>query len=218
VQLTGQVIKGPNNIPNLASGASSTPFAQDPFGAMLVSELNARYANLATAGLVFSAATTTGVALAALGTNSPIFTLWNPANSGKNLVLIDVQIGLTNVAFATTGVTATLGVGANVTAAPATTTAIVGVNNYVGNGNKPNAFTYSQATLAAAPTASRHIATAANSVLTTSGGSVMCPATLKDEIAGALIIAPGSLVAIGGEGTVADWTIIAGMTWAEIPV
>jgi hypothetical protein len=41
---------------------------------------------------------------------------------------------------------------------------------------------------------------------------------LKDEIAGALIVGPGSLVAIGGEGTVANWTVVAGMTWAEVPV
>jgi len=184
----------------------------------LKSDLLPRYAYLALNGFVFSAATTTGVALAALGTNSPIFTLWNPTGSGKNVLLLDVSLGLTTLAFATTGITATLGTLSNTTA-PTTTTPVVGVNLLLGNGNKPVAFTYSQATLAApGPTATRHIATAANSALATNGGQVMCPAQLKDEVAGAIILGPGSLVSIGGEGTVADWTVVAHMTWAELPV
>jgi hypothetical protein len=45
------------------------------------------------------------------------------------------------------------------------------------------------------------------------------PATLHDEIAGSMIIPPGSGIQIGAVGgTVADLTIAVSMTWAEIPV
>jgi hypothetical protein len=214
IQVSGNVVKG--NLPGYAAGSS--PISSfDQYGGNLVSELNARYSNLALSGLVFSAATTTGVALAALGTNSPIFTLWNPTNSGKNLVLIDISWGLTTQVYAAAAATVTLGALANVTAAPSTTTPIVGVNNFIGNGTKPVAFTYSQATLSAAPTASRHLGTVALD-LNTTVSAVASPAYLKDEVAGAIIIGPGSLVSIGGEGTPADITIVAAMTWAELPL
>jgi hypothetical protein len=215
LQVTGQA----QGVVLVASQKSGAPAAVSTgwHNELIKSDLLPRYGYLALSGVVFSAATVTGVALAALGTNSPIFTLWNPINSGKNLLLIDVSWGITAVTFAAADVTVTLGVGANVTAAPTTTTPIVGVNNLVGNGNKPQAFTYSQATLAAAPTASRHLGTVTLDTATTVAG-IANPAYIKDEIAGALIIGPGSLAAIGGEGTPADITIVVAMTWAELPI
>ena len=214
LQITGQA----QGLVLSASQKSGAPSAVSTgwHNEFLKSDLLPRYAYLGLSGFVYSAATTTGVALAAAGTNSPILTVWNPTGSGKNLVLIDAAIALTTQTFAAVAVGVELGGLANTTA-PSTVTAVGPNNNFIGSGTVAVAKSYSQATLAATPFAIRHIATFALD-LNTSVSALNSPAMLKDEMAGAVIVAPGSLVNIFGVGTPADVTVVASMTWAELPI
>lgn len=214
MQLQGQVL---NAIPNARLTGPQNIF-QDFLSAAGVSEILPRYAALAYSGMVFSTGQTAAAALTAAGTTTTGLTLWNPTGSGKNLVLLDCTLGITPVTLATVGISVMLGGGIQA-ATPTFGTALTPVTTLIGSSYKSVASAGTgSTTIAVAPSASRVVASWESTVLTTSGGATAVAATLKDEIAGAIIVAPGSVVTLYGIGTVADATVNACLTWAELPV
>lgn len=210
LQIAGQVQKGV--LPNLSSGSSSQPIAQGQFGEALVSEVSARYANLVLSGQVFGVTYTAGATAAASATATGLFSLFNPPNSGKNLILLDAVVTLGTFALVTTAAeVAGLVIVPNQTPT-AQTPGNTPVNMLGGSGNLSVAKPLTAGTLVGAPVvASRVIASFF--VGTAVGVTV---ASYKDEIAGAVIISPGSLVDIVSIASTP--TIIPSLTWAEIPV
>lgn len=183
-----------------------------------ISEVLPRYGALTWSGFVFSVGQTAAAALTAVGTTTTGLTLWNPLGSGKNLVLIDVTAGITPVTLATVGVQVMLGGGLQ-TATPTFGSSLTPVNNLLGagQGSIAKAGTGST-TIAPTPSPLRVVGSWESTVLTTSGGATGTASTLKDEIAGAVIVSPGFVVTLYGIGTVADATVNAVFTWAELPV
>lgn len=205
------------NVPT--SRASGQPNAmQLQLGEIAVSEVLPRYAAAAWSGQVFSVGQTAAAALTAAGTTTTGLTLWNPTGSGKNLVLIDVTVGITPLTLATVAINVMLGGGLQA-ATPTFGTAITPSTNLIGSSfaSVAKAGTGST-TISPTPGATRVVASWESTVLTTSGGATATAVTLKDEIAGAVIVAPGAVITLYGIGTVADASVNASFTWMEVPI
>jgi hypothetical protein len=205
---TGQVAKPPAS--SYAPGANP-PLAQDQFGAGFFTELNARYANLVAAGLMFGVQYASGATAAASATAAGAFSLYNPQGSGKNLVIIDIATAFASLAAGTTS----LIVGAQVSGIngiPTTVTAGSTPQNLLaGAGSASIAKTYTVATTVGASTVVARVVAALYFDLA-AGDTV---ALIKDQIDGGIIIPPGgimNLVSVSGTPT-----IIPSITWAEIP-
>lgn len=202
LQISGQFLK---------SGAQGPIIPQDQQGSVVVSELNARYYVNVYQGNVFNAATqATGAFTAASGTATG-FILSNPAGSGKNLVLLEILFSVTVPLVAASIVS--LYANLNPIAAATTHTTPLTINNaLLGGGQASVAKADSSATLPAVPVVVRTI---------TSGGAGAPTITtlapyIKDEVAGAVVIAPGCAVSIQGTTAVAGGA--ASVTWAELPI
>jgi len=213
--ISGIVLHGQNTSPNVATGTSNQPISQDQAGSVIASEFFPRYAQLVLQGDVFATNFAAAALAAPSATATGAFFLFNPANSGKNLILLDSQVALTTWTLVTTTSVA-IGIIPVANQTPTTTGAGAAISNtLVGSGNASVAKTYASGTLVGAPVLAMRVI--ADFLLATAvGASVLA---IKDEIAGAIIIPPGSGIEIQGvSGTEADVTAIVGLTWAELPV
>lgn len=211
LQTSGQVVKG--TVASVGAGSTGVPFGQDQFTAGYVSELNARYGSLTLAGVVFGVQFAQGAAAAASATAAGAFVLYNPVNSGKNLVLLESVVTLATGSVQTTNYDYGIATWTN-----QNPTAVTPGNTpqctLVGSGNTAVAKTATVATIVGGSTVPiRQIASFQNGATAAFGS-----ASVKDEIAGAVVVAPGSgidLVAITAAGTAAQ---VLSYTWAELPV
>lgn len=156
---------------------------------------------------VYTAAHQAGQALSvALSTTQTGFTLYNPAGSGKNLVVLQTTLlfatapaGISSIVYA-----------ANVNplaAAPATNTSLTVRNAVLGNPAAGAGLVYSATTLPAAPVVVRALGGPNASGSTT-------PPFIVDDVNGALVITPGCCLSINALTTAIS--VIASMTWREV--
>lgn len=186
------------------------------FSELLVSELLPPRYELAYRGLSFSASWT-AAALAAASTTFGAFILYNPAGSGKNLVLSKVQSVVT--AFTPVATGQGWGIFAVPSGAIAPTTTLAA-------GNTPN-----NNLVGGPPAQAKTAVSGANTVTATpvllrligglypdlAAGDVT--ALFEADLAGEIIVPPGGLIQISGiGGTPADVTIEVTMSWYELPV
>jgi hypothetical protein len=208
LQTSGQVVKG--SLPGYSSG-SAPVFSQDQFGGILVSELNARYANLGLTGAIFGAQYAAAATAAASATAVGAFGLFNPAGSGKNLVLLDAVVSITTVAAATTVLQAGFQAIPNQTPTTQTATTVI-TNAFVGSSVTSVAKALTAGTVVGAPTAT--FRTVGSFYLDLAAGDIVT--SIKDQIDGEIIIAPNStlsLVSIANTPTVS-----LSLTWAEVAI
>lgn len=180
-------------------------------GEMFVADAHARFYDAVRRGNVFMAA----IPVTALSVNSTTFTglcLANPVNSGKALVLMEVCVGIGTATAAAAGVILTGGAQTAALSTNAVTIQSAYPGKFAGSGSV--AFASSGSTIATA-TLMRAIW---NTPLATSGTApTPAPAPhIKDVIDGALIIGPGQLVSLQAITTAIS--VIASMTWEEVPV
>ena len=195
-----------------APGAISTGWHNEP----IMTELLPRYAYIVLSGKVYSGGNTAFAALTAPGTAVTGLTLFNPLGSGVNGVILDLEAAFTPVTLATVAVTPVLsGVAQSTT--PTGLTVLTPTPNLVGASTTPQCKLYSAATVSAAGNILRILGNWQSTVETTSGGGVTAAVYVKDEVAGAIIVPPGNLIYLSGLGTVADATVAASITWAELP-
>jgi len=184
------------------------------YGELLATELMARYYEQNYRGNVFGVGYAAAALAAPSATAAGSFTLYNPTSSGKNLVLLEITAALTTFTAVATTICA-IGV---YTFANQTPTALTPGNvplcALVGSGNASVAKTYTAATIVGGNTFP--IRQVGNSGILTAVG--FAGDLLKDEVAGALILAPGNGFGLAATATAADDTIQACYTWAEIPV
>jgi hypothetical protein len=184
------------------------------FGEVLVNELMARYYQQNYRGNLFCAGYAAAALAAPSATAAGSFTLYNPLGSGKNLVLLEITTALTTFTAVATTICA-IGVYAFTNQTP---TALTPGNTpqcaLVGSGNTSIAKTYTAATIVGGSTVA--IRQVGNTGILTAVG--FAGDLIKDEVAGALIITPGSGFGLAATATAADDTIQVGYTWAEIPV
>lgn len=164
-------------------------------------------------GQVYTAANVAAKSVIAVTTAMTGVILYNPAGSGKNLIIADVgwvwtttPAAVHNLGLATAAPNLT---------APSSVTAIgSGVRLANGSGNAGNSVTlaYDAATLPVAPVACRWFGGAAFSGTAATTG----PFSILDHVDGALMIVPGGVMTF-----CAVTTTMVGMgsvTWIEVPI
>lgn len=199
-------------IQQLADGANPV-LRSGKTGEGMVSELQARYYENVYRGNTFGVIYPAAALAAASATVLGAFALFNPANSGKNLVLLDLETELVSFTASTTPLQVAM------LAIPNQTPTSVGagntpINNLIGSGNTSIAKTYVSGTTVAAPTTSFRLMASFYADL--AAGDVQ--GLYKDEVAGAVIIAPGSGIQLVAIATVPTHTAAVSMTWAEVAV
>jgi len=179
-----------------------------------ISELFPRYSYLALTGRLFSvvstavAAPTGAYPLGAAGT--PLAAIYNPTGSGVNAILVVCSLSnraLGTVTAGTYGYSG--GPTAAITATPSTYLNMLSLQS-IGSAVKP--FGNVALTGSSALTAIRPFITTGAGVTQSQIGS---PCT--DEIAGAIIVAPGNVVAVSAAVTGTANTVDTGLVWAELP-
>jgi len=193
--------------PKLATGTNAN-LSLGSLGEGLVSEVMGRYYTLAYNGLLFTASLS---AAQALSVNSTTFTglaVANPTGSGKNLILLDMAVGIAAAVAAVS--TPRLGFAATV--ALTVGNAVGPVAGIVGSGPASVAKVGASATLGAAPVTLRSL----SGITWVTGGTPVAMIYSKDDIGGAIIIPPGQMAVI--DALVAAATVIPSLTWAELPI
>lgn len=210
LQIAGQV----QTIPLASVGVGTTQLlAQGRLSESLVGELYGKYYQLTSNGLVFQAISTPAL-LNTAGTTASM-ALFNPANSGKNLMLIRAQLTVTVVPGTPTAGIFGLYINNNPIAAAVTGTTLAGTNCFLGNGTKPVAFTFTTATLPAVPTLVRSLGQKNFAALATVGAGI----PPEYDFDGDMILGPGTAVSIQ-ESTADTTNSTASITfvWAELPI
>lgn len=189
-------------------------------GEAITSDAHAPYYNMAVRGVLFFGTTVTaGTTIPVMATNLvSTFTLSNPAGSGKNLILLRYNLAHTTATTVVGDVSLyyQIGVG-GATTAPASTTALVAKNAFLGGGAASAANLYSAATLTGAlgTTGSGNIAK--GPTLVTFGAVTTTDNLPVDyDFKGGIILPPGTLVTTAGN---AAQTAAMNQTfwWAEVP-
>jgi hypothetical protein len=186
------------------------------FAEMLTSELMPQYYQLLKAGLLYSGSVIGANPVSFLGAaaGTPLLGLYNPVNSGKDLTLLEVVLGIrttgtvaANEDFNHWGgnqggaVVSGVGVSRNLYSLAATGSIATFIANAVNTGALASALLRPSVSLGAVPAA-----------------APLNVGLLRDEIKGEIIIAPGSYYAFGAAAALTGAVIDASVIWAETPV
>lgn len=197
-------------IQQLADGAN--PVARGlKTGETGVSEIQARYYENTYRGNVFGVTFPVAALAAASATVLGAFALFNPANSGKNIVIHDIEIVLGSLTASTSPLQVA------VIAIPNQTPTSVGAGNtpvctFVGNGANSVAKTYVSGTTVGAPTTAFRFAGAF--YLDLAAGDVQ--SSIKDIVDGEVIVGQGSAIQLVALATVPTNTVGVSFTWSEV--
>jgi hypothetical protein len=207
LQISGQSLK---------TQAPGAPFPQDQQGALLVTEYNPRYYQQAYLGQTFMLASTamagTGFAGAAGGT--PLLGVWNPAGTGKNLIILQASVAV--VATATGAGTTQFRLYGGPTAAITQATVTVPLNmlSLTASGSVAKGFVNAALT---SSTAGNFLWSLGNYYWATAAGAVITP-PLYQDFSGSIIVPPGAYLALGAVTILTSMTNDASILWAEQPI
>lgn len=195
------------------SDGTTKTFRMGKGGHQLANLGNGKYYELVRDGVVFIGQTAvTGVAPGtAIGTTAAA-ALYNPAGSGKLVVLLQTSLGY---------VSGTLGAGlisycvnTNLVAAAVTGTAMAHRNALVGATASAAASALTTATLPAAPQPVRTLCSLGASLASTA----VQPWQVLDDVDGALILKPGATVSLQGTTAAGSTPLVCiSWMWAELP-
>lgn len=184
------------------------------FGDQLFTELQPRYYEQAYRGNVFSVTYAAAALVAASATATNAFSFFNPAGSGKNVVLLDTTIFLVTFTAAVNPLQVAL---QPYTQTPTTVTAgNAAVNGFIGGPNNAAAVakTFTAGTLVGASTTANKLLAAFYVDL--AAGDVGASVTYNFD--GRIILAPGSGVNFVGIATIPTHTAAVDLTWMEIAI
>lgn len=189
----------------------ATPNVRQGYDAsLIVGDGHGRYQEAVLRGNVYMASTQAGVALStALSTTQTGFTLSNPAGSGVNLVILDAMIALTTAPAGASSLLWAANVNPIATAVVQTTPLTVR-NALIGASSAAAGLAASAVTLPAAPVVVRPVG--GGPVAT---GSVNA-AFIRDEIAGGIVLAPGTAISLSALTTAIS--AIIGVVWEEVTI
>jgi hypothetical protein len=173
-----------------------------------------RYSELARRGVLFNGANQAGQAITNLIAAATGLILINPLGSGKNLWVIDIVVAQTS-ASTTSQPAITLAANTNPLALGSyTLTTPLTINSaLLGSIATPSAKLLSSATLPAAPAIVRTIWQAQNLATAATTGSAV--PYVKDEVAGAIGVAPGCAISLSATAAI---SAISSITWCELPI
>lgn len=194
--------------PSYGTGAQTT-LTLGRNGEILASEYHGKYYSLCYSGTIYFACNQANQALTSLSATYTGNLVYNPVGSGINAILLQCCIA---VASAPAGIS-TMHHEATTSfqkTAPTTNTSLTVASSFLAQPEGASCFAYSATTLPAAPTAIRAIGGGVNAT-----GSVSPTAFIVDDIAGGIIVAPGTYVGLGYVTTAIS--VIASYHWAEFP-
>jgi hypothetical protein len=217
--------------PVYGTTGSSVPLRADITGAQITSDAHGRFQEAALRGFLFSAGmTTTSISNATFTTGTlgatctPIIGLWNPLGSGKNLVVLQARVQL--IANAVTTFTGPGGLmWCTAVNQSAISTGIVPLSRLslvasgsVGKGFANTALTGLSGNLTVQE-ASGIISFSNNfSNALTAAGQATAGGGGIDLIDGAIILVPGSVLALLGTTTPVSVSAASSILWEEVPV
>lgn len=173
---------------------------------LLIANTHAKYQELLLSGNTYIGANLGGTPVttqAGLSATTPALTLYNPINSGVNLIILSVTVDITTSPAAASGLMLAYNLAS---AADPTATTLANVTNaLIGTLKTPIGQCYRICTLAAAPLAVRFIGG-------TTGASAIGGIQLIDKIEGEIIVGPG--VALSLQATSAT-ALLASICWQE---
>lgn len=192
---------------------------QLPLGELAVSEVLPRYAALTWSGQVFSVSVATAAAITAYsgaGAGTPQIAVWNPPNSGKNLLVLTANYA--NVVAASAAGTVAWGLYYGPTAAiTATASSTFPLSQLTMQPSGSVAKAYVNTALTGSTTLT-NVVPMGSYYWATAAGATLVSSPLPAEIPGYLLVPPGSMVALGGSSALASATWQGNMMWAEIPI
>jgi hypothetical protein len=193
-----------------------SPFTADFSGAQRTADAHGRYLDAVTRGNMYGACQFAGTTIpAGLSASPTTLTLYNPAGSGKNAVILFASVTFL-VAFAAASIIA-LAVSPTSQQAAVSGTAVVPINLLVGSQGQAVVKAFTTATLPSAPAAGSTVAimgAGLTGAITTTPAAVV----MSREFAGSLVLAPGTALsfqastASGASGAAAEFI------WEEVPV
>jgi len=184
---------------------------QDRTAALVTTDAHGRYQEGTARGAIFMAANSANQALSVANATATGIILSNPFGSGKNLILLEA-IAVIDVAATAMGAIALFANVNPVAAATTHTTPLIVRPTLLGSTNTTVGLADSSATLPATPVIVRPLM----GVYWITANAAVVNFTVKDEIAGALAIAPGCAVSIQAVTTAV--TGLFSLTWEEVPV
>ena len=187
------------------------------FSELLVSELQARYYEQAYRGQTFltsvAAAAPTAYVGAAGGT--PLIGLWNPASTGKNLVLLRASVALAAQATTTLNTTSIrLYGGPTAAITQATVSVPLNLLSLTASGSIAKSFLNVALT---SSTALTYLESIGSYWWSSAVGTALVPPVAWDY-AGSIIVAPGNMIALSPYAALTAATYDAALVWAEVPV
>ena len=200
-----------NDIAVLQDGLLAPARMGDAYG-LATMDAHGRYYDAVRRGRVFFVTNSAAQALSTNSTTATGIIIFNPAQSGVNLAILEVMIAPTTVPAANSVAVLTGGVQA--TSVTQTTTNVAnGVTNALITGGQTSKTTVGSSATIATAVIQRilPLSTAAS----TSGGTSW-PPFAKDETAGALVLPPGSVTSLQAVTTAI--TVWGQITWEEIPI
>lgn len=183
--------------------------------------LGAQYYADTFAGNVFNGSTATGgVKPGIVGATAHKYAIWNPLGSGKNIVLLTVEIGYfdTTSAAGNIGLDYQLGVGSQVASGGAITAAtlVAPVNGILGGGNTSIA-KFAPATITFAAATTYLMTFGFSQLVTTAATTSQIGWSWTYNFNGKLIIPPGAAIAVSGSAAPLSNLNIT-TYWAELPL
>jgi hypothetical protein len=210
------IIQGQVGAPAQTNTPGSTPaIRQGQLGDMIVSELHGRFYEQTYRGAVYSTfvnaltiASTHATPIAA-GTGTPIVGIFNPANSGKNIVLIRVQQATTS---GTPGGPLLWNIIPNPQNITATSTAAYSNASLAQSGSVTRIFNNTAITGSTAGVAFRN---AGGPTAVAATGAIMTYTEMYD---GSIIVPPGSMLGLAATAAGTSHVINVYAEWEEVPV
>jgi hypothetical protein len=182
---------------------------------LLVTELQARYYEQNYRGNTFflSVASAAGTAFVGAAGGTPLLGIYNPAGSGKNLVLKAATVAL--VAAASAAGQTQFRIYAGVSALPTgTLTSPVNANTLQPSGSVAKGIVNTAMT---SSTAIQYVTTIGTYYWATAAGAIFSP-PISWDCAGQIIVAPGNLLALGSVTILTSMTNDASLFWDEVSI
>jgi hypothetical protein len=193
----------------IVAGTDATIPLRDSDNSQIVTSASSKHEFATLNSEVFHGANAAGTAVttqAGLSVTTPALTLYNPVNSGVNLVLLRVNVSVHAAPAAASDLM--LVYNSTTATAPATTTDATMVSGMIGSTTAPAGRCYRIATLGAVPTAFRYLGSV---IAATSTNQFI----IDHDVNGDVVIPPGGCISIQATTAI---SILASFTWKELTV
>lgn len=216
--------------PTYGGSGTAAPFRSDITGAQIISDAHGRFQEAALRGSLFSVGMTlTSISNVTFTTGTlgatctPIIGVWNPTNSGKNLVILQARLQIVNTAATTTGpgsfqwATAVNQSAISTGITPLSRLSLT-ASGSVAKGFANTALTGLSGNLAVQEAAGLGGMLPNYSFVQTAAGTVATTVANIDNIDGAIIVPPGGVIALLGATTPVAVSAASSILWEELPI